>query len=98
LKNKILWAPAHPQYPYPQEYKPAVEKKRRDIRRNKKNNQPQLHVEEVLMINTIQSENKNLFFHQYCQSYTTLESHQSTAPSINGTSNELSATRDRTST
>jgi hypothetical protein len=62
LKNKILWAPAHPQYPYPQEYKPAVEKKRRDIRRNKKNNQPQLHVEEVLMINTIQSENKNLFF------------------------------------
>jgi hypothetical protein len=41
-----------PKYPYPQEYKPAVEKKRRN-RRNKKNDQPRLHVEEVWMINTI---------------------------------------------
>jgi hypothetical protein len=61
FKNKILKAPAHPQYPYPQEHEPVVEKKRRDRRRNKKNNRPQPHVEEVWMINTIQSENENLF-------------------------------------
>jgi hypothetical protein len=36
--------------------------------------------------------------HYYYQSLKTLEFHQSTAPSINGTSNELSATRDRAST
>jgi hypothetical protein len=59
-QNKILKAPAHPQYPYPQEHESVVKEKRRD-RRNKKNNQPQLHVREVWMINTIQSENKNLF-------------------------------------
>jgi hypothetical protein len=35
-KNKILKAPAHPRYPYPQEHEPVVEKKRRDRRRNKK--------------------------------------------------------------
>jgi hypothetical protein len=61
FKNKILKAPAHPRYPYPQEHEPVVEKKRRDIRRNKKNNRPQSHVEEVWMINMIQSENENLF-------------------------------------
>jgi hypothetical protein len=60
-KNKILEAPAHPRYPYPQEHEPIVEKKRRDRRRNKKNNQPQLHVKEVWMTNMIQSETKNLF-------------------------------------
>jgi hypothetical protein len=60
-KNKILEAPAHPGYPYPQEHEPVVEKKRRVRRRNKKNNQPQSHVREFWMINTIQSENKNLF-------------------------------------
>jgi hypothetical protein len=60
-KNKILEAPAHPRYPCPQEHEPVVEKKRRDRGRNKKNNQPQSHVKEVSMINTIQSENKNLF-------------------------------------
>jgi hypothetical protein len=60
-KNKILKAPAHLRYPYPQEHQPVVEEKRRDRRRNKKNNQPELHVREVWMINTIQSENKNLF-------------------------------------
>jgi hypothetical protein len=59
--NKILKALAHPQYPYPQEHEPVVEEKRRDRRRNKKNNRPQPHVKEVLMINTIQSENKNMF-------------------------------------
>jgi hypothetical protein len=61
FKNKILKGPAHPRYPYPQEHEPIVEKKRRDRRRNKKNNRPQPHVEEVWMINTIQSENENLF-------------------------------------
>jgi hypothetical protein len=61
FKNKILKAPAHPRYPYPQEPEPVVEKKRRDRRRNKKNNRPQPHVEEVWMINTIQSGNENLF-------------------------------------
>jgi hypothetical protein len=61
FKNKILKAPAHPRYPYPQEHELVVEKKRRDIRRNKKNNRPQRHVEEVRMINTIQSENENMF-------------------------------------
>jgi hypothetical protein len=60
-KNKILEALAHPRYPYPQEHEPIVEKKRRDRRRNKKNNRPQSHVKEVWMINTIQSENKNMF-------------------------------------
>jgi hypothetical protein len=60
-KNKILEAPTHPRYPYPQEHEPIVEKKRRDGRRNTNNNQPQSHVKEVWMINTIQSENKNLF-------------------------------------
>jgi hypothetical protein len=60
-KNKILEAPSHPRYPYPQEHEPIVEKKRRDRRRNKKNNQPQLHVKEVWMTNMIQSETKNLF-------------------------------------
>jgi hypothetical protein len=60
-KNKILEAPAHPRYPYPQEHEPVVEKKRKDRRRNKKNNRPQSHVKEVWMINTIQSENKNMF-------------------------------------
>jgi hypothetical protein len=54
-KNKMLKAPAHPRYPYPQEHKPVVEEKRRDRRRNEKNNQPQPHVREVWMINTIQS-------------------------------------------
>jgi hypothetical protein len=57
-KNKILKALAHPRYPYPQEHEPVVEKKRRDRRRNKKNNRPQLHVKEVWMINTVQLENK----------------------------------------
>jgi hypothetical protein len=33
FKNKILKAPAHPRYPYPQEHEPVVEKKRRDRRR-----------------------------------------------------------------
>jgi hypothetical protein len=60
FKNNILRTPAHPRYPYRQEYKLTVEKKRRD-RRRKKNNHPRLHVEKVWMINTIQSENKNLF-------------------------------------
>jgi hypothetical protein len=60
-KDKILEAPAHPRYPYPQEHEPVIEKKRRDRRRNKKNNQPQSHVKEVWMINTIQSENKTSF-------------------------------------
>jgi hypothetical protein len=50
FKNKILRTPSHPQYPYPQESKPAVKKKRRDRRRNKKNNQPRLHMEEVWTI------------------------------------------------
>jgi hypothetical protein len=54
-KNKMLKVPAHPRYPYPQEHKPVVEEKRRDRRRNEKNNQPQPHVREVWMINTIQS-------------------------------------------
>jgi hypothetical protein len=53
FKNKILKAPAHPRYPYPQEHEIVVENKRRDRRRNKKNNRPQPHVEEVWMINTI---------------------------------------------
>jgi hypothetical protein len=97
-KDKILEAPAHPRYPYPQEHEPVIEKKRRDRRRNKKNNQPQSHVKEVLMINTIQSENKKRYFSHYCESLKTLEFHQSTAPSINGTSSELSATRDQAST
>jgi hypothetical protein len=61
FKNKILKAPAHPRYPYPREHEPVVEKKKRDIRRNKKNIRHQPHVKEVWMINTIQSENKNLF-------------------------------------
>jgi hypothetical protein len=60
-KKKILKSPAHPRYPYPQEHEQVVEEKRRDRRRNKKNNQPQPHVKEVWMFNTIQSENKNLF-------------------------------------
>jgi hypothetical protein len=38
FNNKILKAPAHPRYPYPQEHEPVVEKKRKDRRRNKKNN------------------------------------------------------------
>jgi hypothetical protein len=59
-KNKILKAPTHPRYPYPQEHEPIV-KEKRDRRRNKKNNRPQPHVKEVWMINTIQSENKNMF-------------------------------------
>jgi hypothetical protein len=59
FKNKILKAPTHPRYLYPQKHEPVVEKKRRDRRRNKKNNRPQPHVEEVWMINTIQSENEN---------------------------------------
>jgi hypothetical protein len=60
-KDKILEAPAHPRYPYPQEHEPDIEKKRRNRRRNKKNNQPKSHVKEVWMINMIQSENKNMF-------------------------------------
>jgi hypothetical protein len=40
FKKKILKAPTHPRYPYPQEHEPVVEKKRRDRRRNKKNNLP----------------------------------------------------------
>jgi hypothetical protein len=36
--------------------------------------------------------------HHYCESLKTLEFHQSNAPSINGISSELSATRDRAST
>jgi hypothetical protein len=61
FNNKILKAPTHPRYPYPQEHKPVVEKKRRDRRRNKKNDRPQPHMEEVWMINMIQLENENLF-------------------------------------
>jgi hypothetical protein len=61
FKNKILKAPAHPRYPYHQEHELVVEKKRRDRRMNNKNNQPQSHVKEVWMINTIQLENENLF-------------------------------------
>jgi hypothetical protein len=61
FKNKILKAPAHPRYPYPQEHEPIIEKKRRDRMRNKKNNRPQPHVKEVWMINMIQSENEKLF-------------------------------------
>jgi hypothetical protein len=61
FKNKILKAPAHPRYPYPQEHERVVENKRRERMRNKKNNRPQPHVEEVWMINMIQSENENLF-------------------------------------
>jgi hypothetical protein len=61
FKNKILKAPAHPRYPYPQEHEPGVEKKRRDRRRNKKNNRPQPHREKVWMINTIKSDNEKLF-------------------------------------
>jgi hypothetical protein len=50
------------------------------------------------MINTIQSENKNLFPSPLLQKLEDPEFHQSTAPSINGTSSELSATRDQAST
>jgi hypothetical protein len=53
-KNKILKVLAHLRYPYPQEQEPVVEEKRRDRWRKKKNNQPQPHVREVWMINTIQ--------------------------------------------
>jgi hypothetical protein len=60
FKNKILKAPAQPRYPYRQEHEPVVQNKKRD-RRKKKNNRPQPHVEEFWMINTIQSENENLF-------------------------------------
>jgi hypothetical protein len=60
-KNKIIKAPAHPRYPYPQELELVIEEKRSDRRRNKKNNQPHPHVREGWMMNTIQSENKNLF-------------------------------------
>jgi hypothetical protein len=35
FKNNILRTPAHPRYPYRQEYKLTVEKKRRDRRRKK---------------------------------------------------------------
>jgi hypothetical protein len=61
FKNKILKAPAHPRYPYPQGHEPVVDKKRRDRMRNKKKNQHQPHVKEVWMINMIQSKNENLF-------------------------------------
>jgi hypothetical protein len=98
FKNNILKAPTHPRYPYPQEHEPVVEKKRRDRRRNKRNNRPQLHVEEVWMINMIQSENEICSLHHYYQSLKTLKFDQSTAPSIKGTSSELSTTRDQAPT
>jgi hypothetical protein len=95
FKNKILKAPSHPRCPYPQEHEPIVEKKRRDRRRNKKNNRPQPHVEEVWMINTIQSENENLFPSPLLPKLEVPRVPSIHCSLINVTSRELSATWDR---
>jgi hypothetical protein len=98
FKNKILKAPAHPRYPYPQEHEPVVEKKE----------EIEGGIRTIIDLNRMwrkfgwstwfYNRMRTCSLNHHCQSLRILEFHQSTAPSINGTSSELSATQDRTST